>query len=130
MTTQPSDGQILEQRPQNVTQPQAVEANLLVNMIQDATASDNSPWVDIRSWSKFALEVLKVSGDGTFSLQLVGSCQEQNPNLASTDGSDLGSPVTDAGITFPTLNAVRWVQAQLTISGTATINVNLSGIAP
>lgn len=130
MTTQPSDGQILDQRPQLVTQPQAVESNILINVINNAMASDNSPWVDIRSFSKFALEVLQVSGGGTFSVQLVGSCQFENPNVVSVSGSNLGAAITSSGITFPSLAGVRFLQAQLTITGTATVNVNLSAIAP
>lgn len=119
----------LEQRPQPVTQPEAVEANILINMIASATVTTNSEYVDIRNFAKFALEILQVSGMGTFSLQLVGSCAMEQP-AATVTGSNLGSAVTDTGISFPSLAAVRWVQAQLTISDTATINVNLSAIAP
>jgi hypothetical protein len=127
VSTQPGDGQILDQRPQPTTQPLLVESSMLVNLIYDASASDNSPWVHINPYSNFALEVTQVSGDGTFSLQLVGSCALEQP---SSGGSNLGSAVTDAGISFPSLKAVRWLQAQLTISGTAVINVNLNCTAP
>lgn len=132
MTTpvDPSGLTPIEQRPQSVTQPQAVEANLLLTMINDASATINSAFCDIRNWKDFALEVIQVSGDGTFSLQLVGSCASEQPAATYDGGSDLGSAVTDAGITFPALKGVRWVQAQLTISGTAVVNVALSAIAP
>jgi len=131
MTTpiDPSGLTPLEQRPQPVTQPQAVEANILLNLLDNVTVTTNSEYADIRNFSKFALEIIKVSGSGTFSLQLVGSCAMEQP-AATVTGSDVGSAITTAGISFPTLNAVRWVQATLTISGTATLNVNLSAIAP
>lgn len=119
----------IEQRPQSVTQPQAVEANILLTMLNNVTVTTNSAFCDIRNFSKFALEVIQVSGGGTFSLQLVGSCASEQP-AATTSGANLGSAITGAGITFPALAGVRWVQAQITISGTATINVNLSAVAP
>jgi len=119
----------LEQRPQPVTQPEAVEANVLYNLLNSVTASTNSEFVDIRNWNNFALEVLQTSGMGTFSLQLVGSCALEQP-AATDSASSLGSAVITAGISFPSLKAVRWVQAQLTISGSATIVVNLSATAP
>jgi len=130
MSTQAGDGQILDQRPQPTTQPLAVESSILINAICNATATDSSPWMNIESFSKFALEVMTLSGDGTYSLQLVGSLSLESPDLVSLDGFNLGSAITEDGITFPTLNAVRWLQAQLTISGTATVNCNVSAIAP
>lgn len=118
----------LEQRPQPVTQPEAVEANILLNMINAAAVTTNSAYVDIRNFSKFALEVL-TAADSDFSIQLYGSCAMEQP-AATVTGSALGSAVTAAGITFPALAGVRWVQAQLTNTSTEAVTINLSAIAP
>lgn len=129
MSTQPGDGQILDQHPQPTTQPIAVEASILICLIEAATTSDTSPWVNIQSFSKFALEV-NTSASSDFSVQLNGSLSLQNPALDSATAYALGSPVTSVGITFPSLAAVRWVQAVLTNTSTEAVTVNLTGIAP
>ena len=119
----------LEQRPQTVTQPQAVEANLLLMMINAAASTINSEFCDIRNFSKFALEVDTIATED-ISVQLVGSCLDEQPSADSGAGYNLGSPVTSAGITFPSLAGVRWVQAQLTNTSEDAVTVLLSAIAP
>jgi hypothetical protein len=118
-----------EARPQPVTQPQAVEANILYTLINAAAATINSEFVDIRNFSKFALEV-DTSADSDVSVQLVGSCLYEQPSADSGAGYDLGSAVTSAGITFPSLAGVRWVQAQLVNTSSDAVTVLLSAIAP
>ena len=118
----------LEQRPQAVTQPEAVEANILLNLINSATVTTNSEYADIRNFKLFALEVLTTASDD-FSIQLYGSCAMEQP-AAMVAGSALGDAVTASGITFPPLAGVRWCQAQLTNTSTEAVTINLSAIAP
>jgi hypothetical protein len=131
MTTpiDPSGLNPTEARPQSVTQPQAVEANILYTMINASTETINSEFVDIRNFSKFALEV-DTSAMSDVSIQLVGSCLLEQPSADSAAGHNLGSAVTSAGITFPSLAGVRWLQAQLTNTSSDAVTVLLSAIAP
>jgi hypothetical protein len=127
MSTQASDGSILAMSPEFPVGSVGAASSALWNFINNAAASDNSPFLSVVPFSRFAVEVT-TTGDPTFSLQLVGSCALNQP---SSGGSNLGSAITEAGITFVDYPGLRFLQAQLTISGgSGTVNVNIGAVAP
>jgi len=129
MTTGPADGQLLDARPQQPTNPMFVGASQLFNLLNQASGADTSPAVNVVGFSHGSLE-LTGTATSSISVQLEGSCAEENPDVSGASWSNLGSAVTAMGITSISFAGVRFIRAVQTAPSGGYVNVNLSVVAP
>lgn len=128
MSTQPSDGQLLDARPGLPLHPLAVGASILYNLILATDVADTSPGVNVIGFKNASVE-LTGSATGSISVQMEGSCSVQNPDVDGSAWSSLDSAITTKGISSLSLNGIRWVRAVMAGNPSGgTINVNLSAV--
>lgn len=130
MATLPSDGQLLDAKPQDATHAAACASSILYNLINATTVADTSPWVRFQPFSRAAIELFGSATDA-IAVQMFGSTSEENPTDSGQTGSALGSSITALGATFVVWPGIRWVQAVQTGNPTGgTLSVNISAVAP
>jgi hypothetical protein len=127
MTASPT-GLPADIHPENPISAAAVSSSVLYNMLSAAGAMVNSDWFEFQPFSRCAIEVTG-TGD-TFSLQLVGSLSNESPTLSGVSGSNLGSAITENGITIANYPGIRWVQMQLSSIDSGAVTVDMAAVAP
>lgn len=128
VTTPVFPAQVLDMKPANPAVAMPVESSALWLALDAVSADTNSSWIQFQPFGKLAIEVFNAD-DATFSIQLVGSCSDTPPD-DSTPTADLGSAITEVGITFADYHGVRWVQVQASSVMTGSVSCRLSATAP
>jgi hypothetical protein len=125
----PTDGSILYSNSANPEGNINAVLNRLFLLIDNATATDEGHWV---KFTPFTHGTIEITGSGTFSVQLYGKMDDQQPpDEDDSSNFKIGSAITAAGLSSFNTQPV-WIKAQLnSISGMgASVTVKLNAFAP